>query len=480
MNFNLIRKTVGVILCIEAAFMLPPLALGLFDGDAAAVRGFLAAIAAVLAVGIPCSLIPNRDRAVGARDSFVIVALAWIIISLFGAIPFYVSGVIPSISGSVFETISGFSTTGATIIDNVEAAPRAILLWRSITNWIGGMGVLVFLLAIAPVARESGSMYLLRAEFPGPMASKLVPRMQKSAKLLYEIYVFLTVLQIILLCIGNVPLFDSINISLSTVSTGGFSVKNDSMASYGSYAQTVTLIFMTLCSMSFSIFYCILVREFARIRRSHELRVFGLAVVGIALVMGISTASRFASFGDGLLHCLFQVVSIISTTRYVSVDASFWSPFVWSLLMVLMITGPMAGSTGGGMKLSRVMILFKSAYRALARTITPNSVHLIHLDGEIVEEDTVSSVNSFAVAYFMAVVATAVVLSIDGLSFGDGMLAGISSLGNVGYGIDSNTFTMGVSRLSLLSKAVLCFDMFLGRLEIFPMLILFAPDTWKK
>lgn len=480
MNFNLIRKTVGVILCIEAAFMLPPLALGLFDGDAAAVRGFLAAIAAVLAVGIPCSLIPNRDRAVGARDSFVIVALAWIIISLFGAIPFYVSGVIPSISGSVFETISGFSTTGATIIDNVEAAPRAILLWRSITNWIGGMGVLVFLLAIAPVARESGSMYLLRAEFPGPMASKLVPRMQKSAKLLYEIYVFLTVLQIILLCIGNVPLFDSINISLSTVSTGGFSVRNDSMASYGSYAQTVTLIFMTLCSMSFSIFYCILVREFARIRRSHELRVFGLAVVGIALVMGISTASRFASFGDGLLHCLFQVVSIISTTCYVSVDASFWSPFVWSLLMVLMITGPMAGSTGGGMKLSRVMILFKSAYRALARTITPNSVHLIHLDGEIVEEDTVSSVNSFAVAYFMAVVATAVVLSIDGLSFGDGMLAGISSLGNVGYGIDSNTFTMGVSRLSLLSKAVLCFDMFLGRLEIFPMLILFAPDTWKK
>lgn len=480
MNFNLIRKTVGVILCIEAAFMLPPLALGLFDGDAAAVRGFLAAIAAVLAVGIPCSLIPNRDRAVGARDSFVIVALAWIIISLFGAIPFYVSGVIPSISGSVFETISGFSTTGATIIDNVEAAPRAILLWRSITNWIGGMGVLVFLLAIAPVARESGSMYLLRAEFPGPMASKLVPRMQKSAKLLYEIYVFLTVLQIILLCIGNVPLFDSINISLSTVSTGGFSVRNDSMASYGSYAQTVTLIFMTLCSMSFSIFYCILVREFARIRRSHELRVFGLAVVGIALVMGISTASRFASFGDGLLHCLFQVVSIISTTCYVSVDASFWSPFVWSLLMVLMITGPMAGSTGGGMKLSRVMILFKSAYRALARTITPNSVHLIHLDGEIVEEDTVSSVNSFAVAYFMAVVATAVVLSIDGLSFGDGMLAGISSLGNVGYGIDSNTFTMGVSRLSLLSKGVLCFDMFLGRLEIFPMLILFAPDTWKK
>ncbi len=480
MNFRVIRKTVGVILCIEAAFMLPPLALAVFDGDTAAVMSFIVAIIAVLGIGLPCSLIPNRDRRVGARDSFVIVALAWIIISLFGAIPFYVSGMIPSLSGAVFETISGFTTTGATIIENVEAVPRAILLWRSITNWIGGMGVLVFLLAIAPVARESGSMNLLRAEFPGPMAAKLVPRMQKSAKLLYEIYIVMTLVQVVLLWLGDVPIFDAVNISLSTVSTGGFSVRNDSMASYGAYAQTITLIFMTLCSISFSIFYCVLVREFARIRRSHELRFFAIAVIGVAIIMGITTASRFASFGGTLLHSLFQVVSIISTTCYVSVEASIWPPLVWSLLMVLMITGPMSGSTGGGMKLSRVIILAKSAYRAVARTVTPNSVHLIHLDGEIVEEDTVSAVNSFAVVYFIAVVATAVVLSIDGLGFGSGMIAAISSLGNVGFGIDSNTFTMGVSRLNLLSKAVLCFDMFLGRLEIFPMLILFAPATWKK
>ena len=196
--------------------------------------------------------------------------------------------------------------------------------------------------------------------------------------------------------------------------------------------------------------------------------------------MGIDTASKIESLGQGVHHTLFQVISIISTTCYVSVDASFWSPFVWSMLTVLMITGPMSGSTGGGMKLSRVMILCKSTYRAVARTVTPNSVHLIHLDGEIVEGDTVSAVGSFAVAYFMAVIMTGVVLSLDGLTIGDGMLAGISSLSNVGYGIDSNTFTMGVSRLSIPSKAVLCFDMFLGRLEIFPMLILFAPETWKK
>lgn len=479
MNFHTIRKTLGIILCIEAGFMVPPLLLGFVDGDAAAQRGFLIAIAAVLCVGLPCALIKSKDSPIGARDGFVTVGIAWIVISLFGAVPFYASGVIPSISGAVFETVSGFTTTGATIIDDVEAVPRAILLWRSVTNWIGGMGVLVFLLAIAPVARESGSMFLLRAEFPGPMAAKLVPRLRQSAKLLYDIYIVMTVLQIVLLCLGGIPFFDSLNISLSTVSTGGFSIRNDSMASYGAYAQNVTLVFMVLCSMSFSLFYCAVAREFWRIRRSRELRTFVLVVVGVAVLMGINSWGKFASFGDGAHHTLFQVMSIISTTCYVSIDAEFWSPFVWAMLTVLMITGPMSGSTGGGMKLSRVMILAKSTYRAIAKTVTPNSVHLIHLDGEIVDEETVSSVNSFAIAYFIAIVLTGVVLSIDGLSIGDGMLAGVSSLGNVGYGIDSNTFTMGVSNLNLLSKAVLCFDMFLGRLEVFPMLILFAPDTWK-
>ena len=479
MNFNTIRKTVGVILCIEAAFMLPSLLVGLADGDAAAVKGFAIAIAVVLAVGLPSALARSKGSPIGARDGFVTVALAWIIISLFGAIPFYASGVIPSISNAVFETVSGFTTTGATILEDVEAAPRAILLWRSVTNWIGGMGVLVFLLAIAPVAREGGSMFLLRAEFPGPMAAKLVPRMRQSAKLLYEIYIVMTLAQILLLCIGGVPLFDSLNLSLCTVSTGGFAIRNDSMASYSTYAQNITLIFMTLGSMSFSLFYCIVAREFLRVRRSRELRTFVLLIVGVSLLMGLDTAWKFASFGEGLRHTLFQVMSIISTTCYVSIDAEFWSPFVWAMLTVLMITGPMSGSTGGGMKISRVMIFTKSTYRAIAKTVTPNSVHLIHLNGEIVDEETVTSVNSFAIAYFMAAVMTGVVLAINGLTIGDGMLAAISSLSNVGYGIDSNTFTMGVSGLNILSKAVLCFDMFLGRLEIFPMLVLFAPATWK-
>lgn len=480
MNFQTIRKTVGTILCMEAVFMLPPLLLAIVDGDPAAVRGFSFAIAAVLAVGLPLAVIKRPSVGLGPRDGCVTVALAWIVISVFGAIPFYVSGVITAPGDAIFETVSGFSTTGATIMDDVEAAPRAILLWRSITNWVGGMGVLVFMLAIMPTAREGGSMFLLRAEFPGPMAGKLVPRMQKSAKLLYEIYILLTAVQVILLVLGNIPLFDSVNIALSTVSTGGFSIKNNSLVSYGSHAQTVTLVFMTLCSMSFSIFYCLIAREFLRIKRNHELRVFGVLVLGMALVICISSAAQFATVGEDIRHSLFQVISIISTTCYVSVDAGLWSPFVWALLLVLMITGPMAGSTGGGMKLSRVMILAKSTYRAIAKTITPGSVHLIRVDDEVVDEETVSSVNSFAVAYLMALVLTAVILSLDGLDFGKGIVVAISSIGNIGYGIDANTFTYGVSGLSVLSKLALCFDMFLGRLEIFPLLIMFAPATWRK
>lgn len=480
MNFKTIRKTVGTILCMEAVFMLAPLLLAFADGDRAAMHGFAIAIAAVLVVGLPLAFVNRSSMSLGSRDGCVTVALAWIVISVFGAIPFYVSGVIAAPGDAIFETVSGFSTTGATILDDVEAAPRAILLWRSITNWVGGMGVLVFMLAIVPAAREGSSMFLLRAEFPGPMAGKLVPRMQKSAKLLYEIYILLTAAQVLLLVLGDIPLFDSVNIALSTVSTGGFAIRNGSLVSYGSYVQTVTLVFMTLCSMSFSIFYCLIARELLRIKRNHELRVFGVLVLGMALVIGISSAAQFATAGEDIRHSLFQVISIISTTCYVSVDAGLWSPFVWSLLLVLMITGPMSGSTGGGMKLSRVMILAKSTYRAIAKAITPGSVHLIRVDDEVVDEETVSSVNSFAVAYLMALVITAVILSLDGLDFGKGIVVAISSIGNIGYGIDANTFTYGVSGLSVPSKLVLCFDMFLGRLEIFPLLIMFAPATWRK
>ena len=480
MNFRTMKKTVGTILCIEAGIMVFPLLLAAVDGDENIITAFGAAIVSVLFVGLLLAVSNRGGRGLGPRDGCVTVALAGIAMSFFGAIPYCAGGVIPKLADAVFETVSGFTTTGATIIADVESVPRAILLWRSITNWIGGMGVLVFLLAIVPMAQEGGSMFLLRAEFPGPIAGKLVPRMQKSAKLLYEIYILMTVAQTVLLVCGGVPLFDSVNIALSTVSTGGFSIKNDSLISYSRYAQDVTLVFMALCSVSFSIFYCLVAKEFLRLRKNRELRLFVIVVLAVALLIGISSYGSFDSFGDTLHHSLFQTVSVISTTCYASIGTQHWQPFVWSLLIILMVTGPMAGSTGGGMKLSRVMILAKSTYRAIKKTIVPGSVHLIRMDDEVVDEETVSSVGSFAAAYLFALLITALILSLDGLDFGSGMTVAISGIGNIGYGIDSGTFTCGVSGLSLLSKAALCFDMFLGRLEIFPLLILFAPATWRK
>lgn len=480
MNFKTIRKTVGTVLCLEAAFMLPPLGIAIADGERAVTTGFLAAIAAVLAIGLALALVKRSSEPLAPRDGCVTVALAWIIISLFGAIPFYVSGAIPNPVDAIFETISGFTTTGATILDDVESAPRAILLWRSITNWIGGMGVLVFLLALVPVAREGGSVFLLRAEFPGPMAGKLVPRMQQSAKLLYELYIAFTLLQIILLSLGSMPLFDAVNISLSTVSTGGFAVRNDSLMSYGSYSQAVTLVFMTLCSISFSIYYCLIAWELIRLRKSHELRLFAIIVIAAAGIIAIDTAGSLAKLGASLFDSLFMTVSIISTTSFFAVEPSTWSAFGWAVLAALMITGPMAGSTGGGMKLSRVMIFWKSAKRALVRTVTPGATRLVIVDGEVVDEDTVSSVNSFAVVYFLTLVFTALVLALDGIDFGLGMKLAISSIGNIGCGIDAATIGFKVSELGALSKTALCFDMFLGRLEIFPLLVLFAPSTWRK
>ena len=480
MNYKSIRKTAGIILCVESAFMVPPLLLALVDGDRNVVFGFLIAIAAVLAFGLPMSLRRGSTDSLDARDGCVTVAMAWLTISVFGAIPFYASGVIGSVFGAIYETVSGFSTTGATILGDVESVPRGILLWRSITNWVGGMGVLVFVMAVAPVAREGGSMFLLRAEFPGPMTGKLVPRMQKSSKILYEMYILMTLVQIILLVVGSVPLFDAVNISLSTVSTGGFSIKNDSLISYSRYAQTVTLIFMTMCSISFSIFYCLVIREFARVKESRELRVFIIFVVIAAVLVGFNATGNFESFGEGAHHTVFQVISIISTTAFQSVESGIWSQFAWAVLIILMITGPMAGSTGGGMKLSRVMILGKSTYRAIKKTITPGSVHLIHHENEIVDEETVSTVNSFAVVYLMTMVFTGLVLALDGISFSDGMAVAISCLGNIGANMDSSVFPFGAAGLSVLSKLVLCFDMFLGRLEFFPLLIIFAPETWRK
>lgn len=478
MNYRTIIKTIGMILCVEAMFMLAPLLLAVHDGDAEQVRGFAIAVATLLILGLP-GLVTRKRGSLNPREGGVTVALAWIIMSVFGAIPIYASGVLPSVTDAIFETVSGFSTTGMTMLADVESVPRSILLWRSITHWLGGMGVLIFVMAIAPTASDGGSMFLLRAEFPGPMAGKLVPRMKKSALLLYEIYIIMTVLQTLLLMLGGETLFDSVNIAMSTVSTGGFSVRNDSLMSFSRYTQTVTAVFMLLCSMSFSIFYCVAAKEFLRIKKSQELRFYALILVSFTALIIVNMYGSFDA-GGSLHHSLFQVISVISTTGYVTLDEGFWSPFAWALLTVLMITGPMAGSTGGGMKLSRVMILWQSVYRSIAKTVTPGAVKLVHLDGEQVDEETVSTVNSFVAAYLIAAVASAVVLALGGIAIKDGLTVAVSCLGNSGLGTAGVVLPSDGSVFAVFAKLVLCFDMYLGRLEIFPMLILLAPATWKK
>lgn len=470
MNYKAIGKTIGVILSIEAGFMLPPLLLALKNGNTELSVGFAVAIAAALAVGLPLWLCLRGKQKLGARDAFAAAVLAWLALSAFGALPYYFGGIL-SAGDALFESVSGFTTSSATVIADVEVLPESILLWRSITNWLGGMGVLVFLLAITPSAKDGGSVYLLRAELPGPMSGKLVPRMQKNAKLLYEIYIIMTVLMTVLLCL-DMPFFDAVNLSMSTVSTGGFSIKNDSLISYSTYAQGVTTAFMLLCGVSFGVFYCLAARDFLRIKGNRELRCYGIIFAAAVLLVGINARGSFDGVWDCIHHTLFEVSSIMSSTAHFSAYSGVWPPFTTSLLLVLMIIGPMSGSTGGGMKISRIMILMKSVKRTVGRIIVPDSVHVIHLNDETVDDETLGTVNAFVCVYLCVMLLTAVLLSFDGVSFGDGVAAAISSLSNVG--------ATDMAGYSIFGKLILGFDMILGRLEIFPVLVLFSPRTWRK
>lgn len=471
MNYRAIGKTIGVILGIEAAFMLSPLLLALKNGNAELAVGFVVAIAAAVATGSVFFLLNRREKQkLGARDGFAAAVLSWLALSVFGALPYYFGGIL-SAGDAFFETVSGFTTSSATVIFDVEAMPASILLWRSITNWLGGMGVLVFLLAITPSSKDGGSVFLLRAELPGPMTGKIVPRMQKNAKLLYEIYIIMTLLMTVLLLI-DMPLFDAVNLAMSTVSTGGFSIRNDSLMSYSAYAQGITTLFMLLCGVSFAVFYCIAARDILRLKANRELRCYAIVFAAAVLAVCINARESFTSVANCIHHSLFEVSSIMSSTAHYSTSSEVWPQFTVSLMLMLMIVGPMSGSTGGGMKISRIMILMKSVKRTVGRIVVPDSVHVIHLNDESVDNETLGTVNAFVCVYLCVMLATAVLLSFDGISFGDGVAAAISSLSNAGV--------TDMEGYSIFGKLLLCADMILGRLEIFPVLVLFSPRTWRK
>jgi len=481
MNIRIIGNYVGQALRVEWLFMIPALILAIVFGEWYSAIGFAVTIIALVLMSFGLSVIKVEERTIYTREGFVIVALSWISMSIFGALPFFISGAIPNYIDCIFETVSGFTTTGASVLRDVEALPKSLLYWRSFTNWLGGMGAIVFLLAISPKEKTKGSLRILRAESPGPIVGKLVPKIRSTALLLYKIYIALTVLEMIMLVAGGMPVFESVCHSFSTAGTGGFSVKNASIGAYDSdYIQIVIGVFMLLFGINFNVFYLLLIRKVKQALFNQELRLYlGIAAFSVAAVT-INTLGMFENAGEALKHSFFQVSSIITTTGFATTDFNLWPEFSKCLLVVLMVFGACAGSTAGGIKMARLLILLKSFRNTIQRMIHPRSVKIIKIDGEIVEESTVREVTVFMTAYVMIFGASLLAISLDNFDFETTVTSVVATLNNVGPGLGGVGPTSNFADFSVFSKIILSLNMLIGRLEIFPMLMLVAPSLWKR
>lgn len=480
MNFLAICRILGVALEVESAFMTPALIIALWRGEWNAVAGFSAAMAMLLLSGeILRHIRPHRSEYY-AREGFVTVGLSWLLLSAFGALPFYLSRAVPSYIDCFFETVSGFTTTGASVIPAVEDLPMSLLYWRSFTNWLGGMGVLVFVLAISSIADNSGdTLHLLRAESPGVKVGKLVPRMRRSTTILYLIYIGLSILMFVLLMF-DMPVFDALTAVFATGGTGGFSVRNAGMAVYSHYSQTVMTIFMLLFSVNFTVYYLLLVRRFHTAFHNEELWVFaGITVVSIAAIT-VNILPQFPSAGEAVHHASFTVASIISTTGFAISDFDLWPWFSKTLLVILMFIGACAGSTGGGVKVVRVVLAAKIIKRGVRRSIHPQEICSIHMDGEAVDEETVDSVSVFLLLYLLLFVGMLLLLALEGLDFTTTFSGLAACLNNIGPALAKAGPMQNYNCFSPLGKLLLSFAMLFGRLELYPMLMLFIPAAWKK
>ncbi len=472
MNYRMIRYLLGVILLIEAVFMLIPTLVSLIFKES--VRPFVITIGLILLVSLPFVILKPKNTQIFAKEGFVTVAAGWILLSVFGALPFIISGYIPNWIDAFFETVSGFTTTGATILSDIESVPRGVLFWRSLTHWIGGMGVLVFMLAILPSANGE-TMHLMRAEVPGPTKGKLVPKMRQSSLILYGIYVVLTIVEIIALLIVGMPLYDSIVSSLGTAGTGGFSALNNSIAGYNNpAAEWIIAIFMLLFGVNFNIYFFILMGKARDALKSEELRTYLIICACATIAITIDIASRFNSLSDAIRAAFFQVTSIISTSGFSTVDFNLWTGFSKAIILVLMLVGACAGSTAGGLKISRVIILCKSALKEIRFMRRPKSINVVRLDGEVVPSGVVRSASGYIVVYLVILLLTTLIISLDGFSLETNISATFATLNNVGPGFDQVGPLQNFSIYSNLSTLVLSFTMLIGRLEIMPMMILFS------
>ena len=478
MNYSIIIFIIGWILKLEAVFMLLPCATALIYRESE-ITAFLITMAVCLAVGLPLTRKKPGKKAFYTKEGFVTAALSWIVLSVMGAMPFVISGCIPHPIDALFETVSGFTTTGASILSDVEALPYCMLIWRSFTHWIGGMGVVVFILTLLPLT-GGYHMNLMKAESPGPSVGKLVPKVQSTAKILYGIYIGLTLLQMVLLLLGGMPLFDTICTAFGTAGTGGFGIKNDSIAGYSTYLQVVITIFMILFGVNFNFYFFLLTKKFRQAFSTEEVRYY-IGIIAIAIVViTFNVRHMFGGVGHALQQAAFQVGSIITTTGFATTDFNQWPQVSRTILVMLMFVGACAGSTGGGIKVSRFVILCKTVRKELHLFVHPNAVKKIKMDEKPVPHEVVRSTNIFLIVYVLIFAFSVLLIGFNNYDLTTNFTAVAATLNNIGPGLELVGPAENFSMFSYFSKSVLIFDMLAGRLEIFPLLLLFAKDTWKK
>ncbi len=481
MNYKMMGRFIGHILLVEAVFMTVPLAISLAQKERMAAIGFATSFGIILVLALLLSILcKGSKKGFRAREGLVCVGVSWIVMSLLGSLPFYISREIPSYLDALFETVSGFTTTGASILPEVEILSKGILYWRSFTHWLGGMGVLVFVLAVGAFGESSKgfTMHLLRAESPGPQVGKLVPKMKKTAEILYLIYMMLTIVNIIFLLAGGMPLFDSVCTAFGTAGTGGFGIKNDSIASYSPYIQNVCTVFMLLFGVNFSCYYMLLLRQFYSVFKDEELRLYLGIVLGSIVLITLNVRGFYGTLEETVRHAAFQVASIVTTTGFATTDFDLWPSFSKAIILGLMVIGASAGSTGGGFKCARVLIVVRSLRRNLRRAILPQKVQVVRINNHMIDEKVLENTNAYLTAYVIILFVSFILVSIDQFSITTNITAVLSCFNNIGPGLEAVGPTCNFGDFSWLSKLVLIMDMLAGRLEIFPILILFSRSTW--
>lgn len=478
MNYAMIAYVIGWILNCEGFLMLLPCLTAVIYQETAGFS-FAAAMALCFLFGVPLTVRKPKNMVFYTKEGFVSVSLSWIVLSVMGSLPFLFSGSITNPVDALFETVSGFTTTGASILSDVEALPRCILFWRSFTHWIGGMGVLVFILSLLPLT-GGYHMNLMKAESPGPSVEKLVPKIQSTAKILYSIYVAMTILEVLLLLAGNMPLFDALTTTFGTAGTGGFGIKNDSMASYSPYLQNVVTVFMILFGINFNFYFLLLMRKPKKAMKNEEVRCY-LAIIAITIsIITFNIRGLYPSIMEAFQQAAFQVGSIITTTGFATTDFNTWPQVSRTILVMLMFVGACAGSTGGGIKVSRFVLLLKTVNKELHLFLHPKGVRKISMDGKVVEHEVVRSINVFMTAYVLVFAFSILLVGFDNHDLITNFTAVAATLNNIGPGLELVGPSQNFGLFSDPAKCVLIFDMLAGRLELFPLLLLFVKDTWKR